>query len=86
MGRGRFGSAVENIGDIDLDGLSDVAVSAPYEGMGVVYIYRGSESGLVSHDYQVHDHNYQQMSCSILHTLQYNTQVYHHHYTMITVV
>lgn len=50
---GRFGLAVENIGDIDLDGLSDVAVSAPYEGEGVVYIYRGSESGLVADNYQV---------------------------------
>lgn len=51
--RGRFGLAVENIGDIDLDGLSDIAVSAPYEGRGRVYIYRGSESGVVPGDYQV---------------------------------
>ena len=45
--------AVENIGDIDQDGIDDIAVSAPYEGMGVVYIYRGSTSGLVANDFQV---------------------------------
>ena len=50
---GRFGLAVENIGDIDLDGLSDIAVSAPYEGMGVVYIYRGSSTGVVTEEFQV---------------------------------
>jgi len=44
---------VENIGDIDLDGLSDIAVSAPYVGQGVVYIYRGSDSGVVTDDFQV---------------------------------
>ena len=52
-GRGRFGLTVENIGDIDLDGLPDVAVGAPFQGRGVVYIYRGSETGVVSKDYQV---------------------------------
>ena len=44
--RGRFGTQVENIGDIDLDGFDDLAVSAPYVGDGVVYIYRGTQSGL----------------------------------------
>ncbi len=44
---------MENIGDIDQDGLSDIAVSAPYEGSGVVYIYRGSENGVVAEDFQV---------------------------------
>ena len=54
---------MENIGDIDLDGLSDLAVSAPYEEVrnengdviatGRVYIYRGSRSGVVADDVQV---------------------------------
>ena len=51
--RGRFGLSVENIGDIDLDGIADVTISAPYEGSGVVYVYRGSPSGLVANDPQV---------------------------------
>lgn len=51
--RGRFGLSVENIGDIDLDGIFDIAISAPYEGSGVVYVYRGSASGLVANDAQV---------------------------------
>ncbi len=51
--QGRFGLAVAQIGDSDLDGLTDIAVSAPYEGRGVVYVFRGSESGLVTADYQV---------------------------------
>ncbi len=45
--------AVENIGDIDLDGIDDVAVSAPFEEEGVVYVYRGSPSGLIANDPQV---------------------------------
>ncbi len=79
----RFGSAVANIGDIDLDGFqgrllhqwqfsckrfshqyaqaqgknkqhcsdnvsmhTDLAVGAPYEGTGAVYIFRGSAKGI----------------------------------------
>ena len=44
--------AVSMIGDIDRDGISDVAISAPYEASGVVYIYRGSRGGLIA-EYQV---------------------------------
>ena len=44
---------MENIGDVDLDGYSDVAISSPFEGSGVVYIFRGSSSGLVPDTYQV---------------------------------
>lgn len=51
--RGRFGLAVENIGDIDSDGYTDIAVSAPYVGDGMVYIFRGAGDRLVSNDYQV---------------------------------
>ena len=48
--------AVEDMGDIDLDGFSDVAISAPYINNGVVYIFRGSASGLVTDTYQVSLH------------------------------
>ncbi|XP_049325658.1 integrin alpha-6b isoform X1 [Astyanax mexicanus] len=43
-----FGLSVESLGDINLDGFNDVAIGAPYEdgGMGSVYIYHGSDSGL----------------------------------------
>uniref|UniRef100_A0AAY4EPI5 Integrin alpha-2 domain-containing protein n=1 Tax=Denticeps clupeoides TaxID=299321 RepID=A0AAY4EPI5_9TELE len=39
-----FGLAVENIGDINLDGFQDVAVGAPYDnnGAGNVFIYHGT--------------------------------------------
>ncbi|XP_040911574.1 integrin alpha-6b isoform X2 [Toxotes jaculatrix] len=45
-----FGLAVENLGDINLDGYHDFAVGAPYEndGAGAVYIYGGSATGLSS--------------------------------------
>nr|CAI5850254.1 unnamed protein product [Callosobruchus analis] len=44
----RFGTAISQLGDIDLDGYQDVAISAPFEddGIGAVYIYRGSAKGL----------------------------------------
>ena len=44
----RFGSAVENLGDIHNDGFEDFAVSAPYlknqngEVTGAVFVYRGN--------------------------------------------
>ena len=44
--RGRFGTQVENIGDIDRDGFDDLAVSAPYVEDGEVYIFRGTQNGL----------------------------------------
>ncbi|KAL4710657.1 hypothetical protein ACJJTC_003293 [Scirpophaga incertulas] len=44
----RFGTAVAGLGDIDGDGYNDVAIGAPWEndGMGVVYVYRGTSYGL----------------------------------------
>ncbi|OQR73543.1 integrin alpha-PS1-like [Tropilaelaps mercedesae] len=42
----RFGFAVAGLGDVDRDGYSDVAVGAPYEDQGAVYIYLGSKDGL----------------------------------------
>ncbi|XP_037725112.1 integrin alpha-PS1 isoform X1 [Drosophila subpulchrella] len=42
----RFGLALANIGDLNKDNCEDLAVGAPYEGNGVVYIYLGSSQGL----------------------------------------
>ncbi|XP_057186966.1 integrin alpha-6b isoform X2 [Triplophysa rosa] len=43
-----FGLAVENMGDVNLDGYHDVAVGAPYDGNGAgnVFIFHGSPTGL----------------------------------------
>ncbi|XP_054648706.1 integrin alpha-6-like [Dunckerocampus dactyliophorus] len=41
-----FGLAVENIGDVNQDGYGDIAVGAPYDGSGRVYLYCGSSSGI----------------------------------------
>ncbi|XP_077175823.1 integrin alpha-6 isoform X3 [Paroedura picta] len=41
-----FGIAVENIGDINQDGYPDIAVGAPYDDHGKVFIYHGSSSGI----------------------------------------
>ncbi|XP_076839289.1 integrin alpha-6b isoform X2 [Brachyhypopomus gauderio] len=50
-----FGLAVENLGDINLDGFNDVAVGAPYDDgqAGCVYIYHGSAAGLKQDPAQV---------------------------------
>ncbi|KAG5684851.1 hypothetical protein PVAND_014061 [Polypedilum vanderplanki] len=42
----RFGLALANIGDINKDFHEDIAIGAPYEGDGVVYIYLGLKEGL----------------------------------------
>ncbi len=34
-------------------GIDDIAVSAPFEGEGVVYVYRGTPSGLTANNPQV---------------------------------
>ncbi|XP_033228288.1 integrin alpha-8-like isoform X2 [Belonocnema kinseyi] len=45
--KGRFGSAISCIGDIDYDDYGDIAIGAPYENNhGAIYIYRGSKDGL----------------------------------------
>lgn len=38
---GRFGLVVTALGDINNDGVNDLAIGAPYEGSGAVYIYNG---------------------------------------------
>lgn len=49
----RFGMAMTNIGDINKDGCDDIAIGAPQEGDGVVYIYLGSKDGLTTKPSQV---------------------------------
>ncbi|XP_006878895.1 PREDICTED: integrin alpha-6-like isoform X2 [Elephantulus edwardii] len=48
-----FGIAVKNIGDINQDGYPDIAVGAPYDGMGKVFIYHGSVNGINTKPTQV---------------------------------
>lgn len=43
---GRFGTTLSKLGDINLDGYNDIAVSAPFEDNGAVYIYLGGPDGL----------------------------------------
>ncbi|CAG0887654.1 unnamed protein product [Darwinula stevensoni] len=44
----RFGTSISCLGDINHDGYDDLAVGAPYEeGSGAVYIYLGSQTGIV---------------------------------------
>ncbi|KGL72406.1 Integrin alpha-6, partial [Tinamus guttatus] len=50
-----FGLAVENIGDINQDGFPDIAVGAPYDGFGKVYIYHGSKNGINTKPAQILD-------------------------------
>uniref|UniRef100_A0A8C0GAM3 Integrin subunit alpha 3 n=1 Tax=Chelonoidis abingdonii TaxID=106734 RepID=A0A8C0GAM3_CHEAB len=48
-----FGFAVASIGDVNQDGFQDIAVGAPFEGSGKVYIYHSSSGGLVAKPRQV---------------------------------
>ncbi|XP_048416325.1 integrin alpha-3b isoform X2 [Stegostoma tigrinum] len=41
-----FGYAISTIGDINQDGFQDIAIGAPYDGFGKVFIYHGSKDGL----------------------------------------
>uniref|UniRef100_A0A336MNG2 CSON003849 protein n=1 Tax=Culicoides sonorensis TaxID=179676 RepID=A0A336MNG2_CULSO len=49
----RFGLALANLGDINMDGCEDIAIGAPYEDRGVVYIYLGSKKGLLKEPSQI---------------------------------
>ncbi|KAJ7390000.1 integrin [Desmophyllum pertusum] len=42
----QFGKAIARVGDLNKDGYQDVAIGAPFEGDGVVYVYHGSENGI----------------------------------------
>ncbi|NWS43208.1 ITA6 protein, partial [Probosciger aterrimus] len=48
-----FGLAVENVGDVNQDGYPDIAIGAPYDGFGKVYIYHGSRNGINTKPAQV---------------------------------
>lgn len=48
-----FGFSVASIGDINQDGFQDIAVGAPFEGLGAVYIYHSSSRGLRQQPQQV---------------------------------
>ncbi|XP_024066144.1 integrin alpha-6 isoform X1 [Terrapene carolina triunguis] len=50
-----FGIAVENIGDINQDGFPDIAVGAPYDDFGKVFIYHGSKNGINTKPAQILD-------------------------------
>jgi len=49
----RFGFAITNLGDLNKDGYDDIAIGAPYEGNGVIYIYQGSDLGIIVEPSQV---------------------------------
>lgn len=49
----RFGFAITSLGDLNKDGYDDIAIGAPYEDSGVVYIYLGSANGLIKEPSQV---------------------------------
>lgn len=44
----RFGMSLGRIGDLDNDGYKDLAVGAPFDGQGSVYVFSGSAEGLRS--------------------------------------
>lgn len=52
-GRSRFGFSLTALGDINKDGFNDLAVGAPYDGDGAVYIFSGGRRGIVSTPVQV---------------------------------
>ncbi|XP_031825831.1 multiple edematous wings [Nomia melanderi] len=49
----RFGFALTNLGDLNKDGYEDIAVGAPYEKKGTVYIYLGAKNGIITVPSQV---------------------------------
>lgn len=49
----RFGFSMTALGDINKDGYIDVAIGAPYEDGGAIYIYLGGKNGLNSKHSQV---------------------------------
>ncbi|KAF2351324.1 Integrin alpha-2 [Trinorchestia longiramus] len=52
-GESRFGFSMTSLGDLNRDGFLDVAIGAPYEDRGAIYIYLGSADGLVVEPSQI---------------------------------
>ncbi|KAI4879529.1 hypothetical protein NFI96_031891 [Prochilodus magdalenae] len=50
-----FGMTVSSVGDLDQDGYGDIAVGAPFDGDGKVFIFRGSATGIDTKPSQVLD-------------------------------
>ncbi|XP_051630826.1 integrin alpha-7 isoform X2 [Manacus candei] len=50
-----FGTALSTAGDLNHDGFEDLAVGAPFDGAGKVFIYHGSALGIVARPAQVLD-------------------------------
>ncbi|XP_044535293.1 integrin alpha-7 isoform X4 [Gracilinanus agilis] len=48
-----FGVSVVHLGDLNQDGFPDIAVGAPFDGQGKVFIYHGSSLGVVPKPAQV---------------------------------
>ncbi|KAF8793941.1 Integrin alpha-PS2 like protein [Argiope bruennichi] len=49
--KGRFGLSLASLSDINKDGYGDIAVGCPYggdDGLGVVYVFHGSSTGIVT--------------------------------------
>ncbi|XP_078376333.1 integrin alpha-4-like isoform X2 [Oculina patagonica] len=42
----QFGRAIVRVGDLNKDGFQDVAIGAPFEENGAVYVYHGSKDGI----------------------------------------
>ncbi|XP_066998134.2 integrin alpha-PS2 isoform X2 [Anabrus simplex] len=54
--KARFGLSLTSLGDLNKDGYDDIAVGAPYDGLGgrgAVYIYMGSKNGIMEKYSQV---------------------------------
>ncbi|XP_027196901.2 integrin alpha-PS1-like [Dermatophagoides pteronyssinus] len=49
----RFGFSIANAGDLNRDNFDDLAIGAPYDDNGIVYIYSGSQNGLKTEPSQV---------------------------------
>ncbi|KAK6473223.1 integrin alpha-3-like isoform X1 [Huso huso] len=50
-----FGFAVASVGDINQDGFEDIAIGAPFDGSGKVFLYQSSKEGLSKEARQVID-------------------------------
>ncbi|CAL4109248.1 unnamed protein product, partial [Meganyctiphanes norvegica] len=52
-GESRFGFSITTLGDLNHDGYNDIAVGAPYEDRGAIYIYLGTKDGLMEDPGQI---------------------------------